>query len=425
MSARIWSDKETTTAASTLTARRVMIALTALLLLAAALVTAWSAADLAPTRALATTVNKTSLDNVRDFAPALTPDGLSYAVDGGTLYAGRPLDWQRVSVPDGVIVGAVALDANNPQNLYIGAADELALYRSSDGGENWLYVPLSTEAIGGVKDIAFDSHNRLLYVGTDTAGLFRLRDVGSSITDGGHFAVDEPIVEVATDSMSFGMAFFRTENALYRSENGGLGWIPVETLTSVPTALAVANTLPPTVYVGTMDRGLLRSDKGDVWMTANSGLNWVPGSRLRIDALAVDPQQPEVLYASTSYLYGSTTVHESPSGVWMSANASSEWAPVVHSTAAVVDDLMPVPGVTGAVYATSAQSRTPLALGIAPVASKVSAPAEATGPLAWAGFWMGLGVAVVAAAWLALLLVVELRKPVAAAQPARIRVRSS
>lgn len=408
---------------SLFTGRRIMIALTSLVLVAALALAAAGLSRMAPQSAALTGGNKVELENVRDFAPALTADGLNYAIDGGLLYAGRPLDWQRVSTPAGVIVGAVALDARNPDALFIGAANELALYRSLDAGQNWLYVPLTSEAIGGVTDIAFDSHTRLLYIGTDTAGIFRMRDVGSSITDGGRFMVDAPVVETAADSTGAGMAFFRTEQALYRSENGGLSWVAVETLTSLPTALAIANTLPPTVFVGTMDRGLLVSDSGEAWMTANDGLNWVPGSRLSVDALTVDPQQPNVLYASTSYLYGSTTVHQTPAGVWMSSNGGSEWAPVVHGGRAPVVDLLPVAGKTGAVYALTTQTRTPVALGIAQPAPRVSTPAADNSFAGSSGTWIAVAVAGVAGVWLALLALAGIGRPAPALKPAALPVR--
>jgi hypothetical protein len=428
MSAQIWNDKtnersERTGLAAQVTGRRILMALTLVVLVAATLLAASGLGRMAPQTGALPATNKVTLDNVRDFAPAASLDGLNYAIDGGELYAGRPLDWRRVAVPEGVIVGAVAVDAANPQGVYIGAANELALYRSLDGGENWLYVPLTSEAIGGVTDVAFDSHTRLLYVGTDTAGVFRLRDVGSSITSGGHYAVDAPVVEVAADSTGAGLAFFRTEQTLYRSENGGMSWMAVETLSSLPTALEVVNTLPPVVYVGTMDRGLLRSDTGESWMSANDGLNWAPGSRLHVDALAVDPQQPGVLYAATSYLYGSTTLTQSPTGVWMSANGGNEWAPVVRKSDAVVTDLMPVAGRTGAVFALTTQSRTPLALGVAPVAPKVQAVAAEQGALANAGTWVALAVAALAALWLTLLFAAEVRRPAPALQPAAQTVR--
>jgi hypothetical protein len=399
-----------------MTMRRLMIVLTVLVLVVSVLVGLSSMSRVSASTAGMPMANKVALENVRDFAAALAADTDSYAVDGGLLYAGRPLDWSLVSLPEGVIVGGVALDAKNPDTVFIGAANELAVYRSQNRGESWLYVPLSDQYIGGVKDIAFDSETRLLYVATDTAGIFRLRDVGSSVTSGGHFMVNEPVIEVATDSTGAGLAFFRTDDMLFRSENGGLSWNKVDTLTSIPTAVEVANTKPPVVYVGTTDRGVLRSDDGIAWMAANDGLGMVPGTRLQVDALAVDPQQPEVLYAATSFLYGSTTLHQTPVGVLMSADGGAEWAPLVRGGAAPVAELLPMAGAKGAVYALTTADRAPLALGMAPGAPRVSVPTAELSPWAWVGSAVTWAVALMAAVWLVILVAADTRK-VVVAQP--------
>ena len=66
-----------------------------------------------------------------------------------------------------------------------------------------------------------DSVNRVLYAGTDTAGVFRLRDVGSSMIAGGQVAFDTPIVQVVTDNTGAGLAFVRTTMDLYHAEDSG------------------------------------------------------------------------------------------------------------------------------------------------------------------------------------------------------------
>lgn len=208
------------------------------------------ALDVAPQ----TPVVQANLANVRDFAPAPTTDSLNYAVDGGQLFVGKTGAWMPVTTPADVVVNAVAQDSRLADVVYMGAANELTLYRSTDGGQSWQRIPLS-EQVGAITDIAVDSVNRMVYVGTDNAGLFRLRDVGSSMIAGGNLSLDEPVVQVAVDNSGAGLAFVRTPWNLYRAENGGLNWVKVENLLSLPTALAIADTTPVTVYVG-WDRGV-------------------------------------------------------------------------------------------------------------------------------------------------------------------------
>jgi photosystem II stability/assembly factor-like uncharacterized protein len=340
-------------------------------------------------------VVRTQLANVRDFN-AVAGETDSYAVDGGVLFKGQPGAWTQIATPEQVIVSAVSVDSTDPSLVYIGAANEMAIYRTMDNGRSWLRIPLSDDFVGGVTDIAVDGAQRILYVGTDTAGLFRLRDVGSSVILSGHLLLDVPVLEVVADSTGKGMAFARTEWNLYRAENFGLAWVAVGNLQSAPNAVAIANTQPAQVYVGTMDRGLLVSTDGHEWTTANDGLNFVPGSRLMVKALAVDPVQPEVMYVATSYLYGTSEMHEAPAGVALSTNGAQAWSPINEAANLAVAELLPVSGLTGGVYALTADSRTPMALGNAPVITEVAVASQpvaqpatsGTSILAWiiAGF---------------------------------------
>jgi hypothetical protein len=344
-------------------------------------------------------VVRPQLVNVRDFN-AVAGQADSYAVDGGILFKGQPGAWTQISTPDTVVVSAVAVDSTDPSILYIGAANDMAIYRTIDNGSSWLRVPLADGFVGGVTDIAVDGAQRLLYVGTDTAGLFRLRDVGSSIILSGHLLLDAPVLEVVTDSTGKGMAFARTEWNLYRAENFGLAWVAVSNLQSTPTAVAIANTEPAQVYVGTMDRGLLVSNDGLEWTTANAGLNFVPGSRLMVKDLAIDPAQPEVMYVATSYLYGTNEIHETPAGVALSTDGAQAWSPINEAANLAVAELLPVTGLTGGVYALTVDSRTPQALGNAPIISEVAVASQPVEQAATSGTsilaWVIAGLAAMA-----------------------------
>jgi hypothetical protein len=373
-------------------------------------------------------VVRAQLANVRDFhAVANTAD--SYAVDGGVLFKGQPGAWTQMSTPEQVIVSAVAVDSTDPSVVYIGAANDMAIYRTMDNGNSWLRVPVAEGFVGGVTDIAIDGAQRLVYVGTDTAGLFRLRDVGSSVILSGHLLLDAPVLEVVADSTGKGMAFARTEWNLYRAENFGLAWVAVNNLQSTPTAVAIANTEPVKVYVGTTDRGLLVSNDGLDWTTANAGLNFVPGSRLMVNDLAIDPAQPEVMYVATSFLYGTSEIHESPAGVALSTDGAQAWSPINEAANLAVAELLPVSGLTGGVYALTTDSRTPQALGNAPIITEAAVAAQ---PVAQptVGFTSILAWVIAGLAALALLFAIamdlrnrrpEVERPLS---PSTIRTRS-
>src|SRR5436189_29959 len=85
-------------------------------------------------------VVRAQLENVLDFDTIVSQLD-SYAVDGGALFKGRPGGWTQISTPDKVIVSAVAVDSTDPKVVYIGAANEMAIYRTLDNGRSWLHVP--------------------------------------------------------------------------------------------------------------------------------------------------------------------------------------------------------------------------------------------------------------------------------------------
>lgn len=350
-----------------------------------------AAFDAQPTAAV-----KVNLENVRSYAAAAYPSGMNYAVDAGELYEGRPGEWRKVELPNGVIAGVVAIDRSRPGVVYVGAANELALYRvhSRAGGRHeWLRVPLQQDAIGGITSLALDQGNRLIYVGADTGEIFRLRDVGSSLIVAGRTQLDEPIVQLAVDSVNAGLLFARTPSRLYQGEETGLRWREVKNLGSTATALLVVNRYPATVYVGTLDRGLLASRDGVHWEMANDGLRLTPGARLAIDAIAADPAALDVLYVATSYLFGHTAVHQAPLGVSMSVDGGATWQPLAAIVEAPVAELLPVTGQRGAVYALTLISRRPFALGSAPMIAEAPTAIEASssGP-----FWPAIFAWIVA-----------------------------
>jgi hypothetical protein len=135
----------------------------------------------------------------------------------------------------------------------------------------------------------------------------------------------------------------------------------------------------------------------------------MPGTRLQVDALAADPAQLDVLYAAISYLSGSTQVHQAPVGVTMSTDGGASWSGLANNTPQVVAELMPLPGRSGAVYALTTTSRTPLALGSAPVYSQDPAMVEApvTAPAASGASVLSWIVAGLAAASLIFALVYD------------------
>ena len=356
------------------------------------------------------------LENVRDYVSALTPGGPEYAIDGGKLFVGHPGYWVEIPLPENVIAGAVDARIAPPLDgglarefIYVGAANELAIYRTEDRGEAWLRGQLTHNLVhqglvGGVTDLAVDPIQRLIYAGTDTAGLFRVRDGEETMKSSAQLLLDYPVLQVMTDRQGSGMTFARTEWAVYQGKDFGLQWAVVDSLSSVPTAMALASSLPVAIYIGTRDRGVLRSVDGATWTQLDLGLVTTPETPLYVDALAVDPLVPATVYVAVSRLVGSHYVRYAPGQVAYTRDGGEHWVALIQpKLSGRVTDLLPVSGDAAAIYLLTTTNRRPIAVGDAPngaVPALVSQPPSAptnNGALTLA--WIIAGLAAVALAF--------------------------
>ena len=129
----------------------------------------------------------------------------------------------------------------------------------------------------------------------------------------------------------------RQANGIWFSDDAGISWAQAGALPSRPLAMAVAERssspgTPAPVFVGTESLGLLRSDDG--------GASWQPAIRDRFDsealsrgnaaplavtALAIDPENEQIVYAATNIWLGTSTVHLTPLGVAVSVDGGRQW----------------------------------------------------------------------------------------------------
>ena len=371
------------------------------------------------------------LENVRDFAPAQVADGPAYAVDGGRLMAGQPGAWIELPLPDGVIAASVDFvppTEDRAEVIYVGAANELAVYRSEDHGQTWTRHRLTHPVVhgdltGSVTDIAIDPVQKLLYAGTDTAGLFRLREAGGQLIRSAQLMLGEPVLQVVVDRRGSGLALVRTHWRLYRATNFGLRWERVDTFGSAPTMVAIAQRTPAVVLVGTVDRGVLQSTDALTWTPTNLGLSVAPATRLYVDALTVDPLNPAVVYTAVSYLYGPSSAHHTPTRLAVSHNGGLTWSDLTHvDLTSRVAELLPQ---GGQVYALTLTSRTPVPVGPEMAAALAASPSRLPATAQTSATWLAWFVAGFAAMALGFALSVDLLKrrrepaPVLATQPVR------
>jgi len=260
----------------------------------------------------------------------LTDTGILISQDKGAAWTSYAFGAGRFSAG-----GKLAVHPTNTKILYAtGSAgspagkNDMAFFKSSDGGRTWTAVKLSA--------------------GADTGSTTALAMAPSS-----------PTTLYAAGTTTTGVASWYR---MYKSTNGGASWSAIGTdVTDQVTALAVHPTDPNRVWAAT-SWGIYRSaDGGRTWLR-NEGFAFG-------NSLAVDPANPDILYAGydkkcyksvdggvnwTEYAAGLLGVGQSvvvtapaiyigsTGGVFKSLNAGQTWA---ASHAGIQASIIPALGV--------------------------------------------------------------------------------
>jgi photosystem II stability/assembly factor-like uncharacterized protein len=269
------------------------------------------------------------------------------SVNGGvweTRDAGRT--WQPIfdGQPIGSI-GALAVAPSNPRVLYAGSGEadmrsDIAqgdgMYRSTDGGKTWKHIGLAdSQQIGRVlvhpqnPDVVYAAALGHPYGPNAERGVYRSRDGGASWQkvlgkDQDTGAIDlafepgrpEVIYAALWQTRRTPWNIYPPSNGpgsgLYKSTDGGDSWKPI-TGGGLPAkpgriGLAVTPSRPQRVYAmvdAEAGGGLYRSDDGgESWAHASGDTRiWQRG--WYFGGIAVEPRNPDIVYACNTNLYRS------------------------------------------------------------------------------------------------------------------------
>jgi photosystem II stability/assembly factor-like uncharacterized protein len=180
---------------------------------------------------------------------------------------GGVLSWTPVG-PNGGDARSLAVEPNNPQHLYLGTLTSW-IYQSSDGGGTWKRLA----KLGKSDDLVVDS---LLVDTSDPKTLFA-----------GVWQVDKPA------------------GGIYISHDGGATWVSSSEMDGQSVrALTQSYSNPKTLIAGTL-KGVYRSeDKGQHWKQISPPES---GEIHEVESIAIDPNDPNTIYAGTWHLPWKTT----------------------------------------------------------------------------------------------------------------------
>ena len=187
---------------------------------------------------------------------------------------------------------SIAIDPTNSRNIYLGA-DGAGLYRSTDAGMTWAHENIGPGVVE-VDALAVDPVSpNIVYAGAFDRGVFKSMDYGQTWEPTG-------LQEISTLALAIDPVHSDTiyagADGVWKSTDGGANFEQINDGFDDGCAnrLVVDKVTPSTIYAVGCDSGLYKS--------TNGGLHWVsvviPGSSSRwVSAFAVDPRQPQLLYA--------------------------------------------------------------------------------------------------------------------------------
>jgi len=244
--------------------------------------TTWDATSLFAVPVLSLSVNPANSDTVY----AGTMNDLFKSVNGGDKWARTP---SRITH-----VRAIVSDPQSPNTIYVGGerGDNIArVFRSRDGGSTWEGVTHEIATTNVYALALSPGSTDIIYAGTPS-GVYRSMNDGDSWTNVTH-DINPAIWALAVGPQN--TVYAGTDTGIFKSTNAGDLWAQLGLAGSRINAIAVDPWCPDVVYAGTNGEGIYRSvDGGNTWQAVNNGLN----SRW-IQSIAINASAPNVIYATT------------------------------------------------------------------------------------------------------------------------------
>lgn len=247
---------------------------------------------------------------------AATNDAVYKTRDGGDTWAELPVFSARR-------VTTIVLDPTYPATLYAGTMGD-AVYKSPDGGRRWLPHNVGLkEHVSYVNQFVFHPHDTRIIFAATTVGAYLTRDGGRLWEERMNGMTEVHIVvTLALNPKNPQVVYAGTSGGVYRSRDMMSTWskvnsglIPEEILDSGLSLgvnhLAVDPVEPDTVYAGTTN-GLFKTiDGAETWTRIGESL-----TDQFVSSVLIDPTDHRILYAGGR------------AGVFKSADAGRTWSAI-------------------------------------------------------------------------------------------------
>jgi photosystem II stability/assembly factor-like uncharacterized protein len=318
-----------------------------------------------PIYVLALTIDPTNANIVYAAGPDITDPSVTYKAIYKSTDGGGSWSITKFSIRSFAVHHTLAIDPINPNIIYAaGSVGNGTVWKSTDNGRFWTIVDVGSDSRSTVYAMAIDPINvNIIYVGTAALGVYKSSDGGgswSALNDGLQLDANDPTSFLGVRALTFdpgnpSVIYAGTYRGVFKSSNGG-SWSALNVgLTNLGVnALAISAGNPSIIYAGT-DGGVFKSTSGGAsWSAANKGLrginatavaanpgnasvyagtdsatfssgdnggSWVPND---FYPLAIDPRNPNTIYATR--VAGRDGLSKSSDGgaTWSSANTGLE-----------------------------------------------------------------------------------------------------
>ncbi len=229
-------------------------------------------------------------------------DGTYMTPDGGRTWHQFNAGIQKGTIS--AIVNQVVFNPRGTDMVY--AATTVGVFRSLDGGRNWVERMQGMNEVNFVVSLAMDPQRpNVLYAGT-TGGVYRTtnssqtwekKSTGMVASDAKMASMALGVNGLAVDPTDSSLVYAGTTKGLYTSTDQGDHWSRVKGKMgdAYVSAIQLDPSHPTTLYLATSDGVQKSEDAGATWEPKRNGLD-----ATSIRSLQISPADPEVVYVGTN-----------------------------------------------------------------------------------------------------------------------------
>jgi photosystem II stability/assembly factor-like uncharacterized protein len=263
------------------------------------------------------------------------PDHIFLGTSTGTIFQSTNggQEWSRVAhlgSGDDYVIDHIALDPQNSDKMYAAvwsvenqqAGD---LFHSHNGGKSWETIPaMHGKSIRAMSVAASDS--KVLTVGT-LEGVFRSKDAGKNWEKISSTNSEIKNIEsIAVDPKDPNVVYAGTWHLAWKTADGGASWQHINKgmIDDSDVFSIIVDSSNSSVVFASACSGIYKSQSaGDQFQK----IQGIPFSARRTRVLKQDPSNPEVVYAGTT------------EGLWKTADSGKTWKQMTNPEV-VINDIM-------------------------------------------------------------------------------------